>query len=169
LDHADSVWTTLDIVFITKTNKQKIVLVFCWCVYLFLAKNLYFESQTNRKLKIYLRIKNCLARAGKMRSIITTSQSLIAMEFSFRPAHFPINRSVALHAYNLGPPCYKLLFKTKTAVTPQLLCLNINVDAKMVQRLHDTHVPAELSVFLTQMKFLPRLKTATMLMLKLRQ
>jgi len=32
----------------------------------FLAANLYFESQTKRKLKNYLRIKNCVRRAAKL-------------------------------------------------------------------------------------------------------
>ena len=50
---------------ITKTKKQKIVSLFCWCVvYLFLAENLYFESQTNRTLKTYPRFKNCFRRSG---------------------------------------------------------------------------------------------------------
>jgi len=46
-----------DIDFITKAKKQKIVSLFCWCVvYLFLAENLYFESQTNRKLTLESKI-----------------------------------------------------------------------------------------------------------------
>jgi len=44
-------------------------------------------------------------RAVKIWFIRTASQTLIAMKFfSLRPANFPPNRNVALHAGSLGQP-----------------------------------------------------------------
>jgi len=78
--------------------------LFCYFLgvaYPFLAENLYFESQTNKKLKNYPKIQNCVRRAAKITSTRTASQSLIAMGFSLLPANFPSNRNVALHACSL--------------------------------------------------------------------
>jgi len=55
------------------------------------------RKQTNRKLKNYPRIKNCIRRAAKLGLLEQQRSLLIAMEFfSLRLAKFSSNRNVAL-------------------------------------------------------------------------
>jgi len=65
-----------DIDFTTETKKKK-VLLFCWCVvYHFSStKSVFSRKQTDRKLKNHPRIKICVRRAEKIRSIRTANES----------------------------------------------------------------------------------------------
>ena len=92
-----------DIDFITKPRNK---IFFCYFVgvlgIFFVAENLYFESQTNRKLKNYLRIKIAL---GVQQKFGLLEQDSLAIEFfSLQPTNIPSNRNVALHACSIGPP-----------------------------------------------------------------
>ena len=69
----------------------------------FLAENIFFESQTN-KHKTYSRIKSFCRRAAKLGLLEQRTSLFVAMEcLSLRPANFSSNRNMALHARSLGP------------------------------------------------------------------
>jgi len=90
-----------DIDFITKNKKQRVDLLFCWCVVIFfLAEKLYFESQTNKQKTVNLPYNQKLRQAcSKIRSFRTANESFNCNEVPLFAA-----RKFFLKAY-CGPSC----------------------------------------------------------------
>ena len=79
-------------------------------MYLFLAENLHFGSQTmkqkNFKVKINLESNIAFGVQQTLGLLEQQTSLLIAMKFlSLQPANFSSNPNVTLHARSLGPPC----------------------------------------------------------------
>jgi len=90
-----------------KTRNKKLFCYFVGVLCIFYCQKICILSrkQTNRKLKTYPRIKNCVRHAAKLGLLEQQTSLLIAMEFfSLQPAHLSSSCHAALHARSLGPP-----------------------------------------------------------------